>query len=112
MIMWFLVQMNGRYLTFSQTLAKGSELAWLGNETACSCRVMQRYFTLLLGADYSRSCQTRSALSSRPPRMRNAPSPTCTACNRKRSRSERRHDEPPAWRSLSACDSSAHSKHD
>jgi hypothetical protein len=35
-----------------------------------------------------------------------------TACNRKRSRSGRRHDEQTACRSRSACDSSAHSKHD
>ena len=40
----------------------------------------------------------KSALSSRLPRMRNAPSPTCTTCSRRPQTSRRRHDKRTACR--------------
>lgn len=43
-----------------------------------------------------RFCLVSSALSSRLPRMRNAPSPICTTCSRKQQTSRRRHDERTA----------------
>jgi hypothetical protein len=52
----------------------------------------------------------RSASSSPRRPMRNAPSPICTAFNRKRSRSVRLHNEQTTCRFRSACDSSALSK--